>query len=207
MFVAAHEGEGASTVSREFARIAAATSDKPVWLIDLDIPGRAQAEAIAAEPDLYGALGRPAAASPDGSMFFTVQPPSRDPGGRPIPDARFLTVQSVGGRRLWVTGFRDEVLAPGQRVHLQPDGRYWRALSQHAALVVVDAPPLSRSQACLTVAPHADFAILVVAADEPDTSGPAELRAAIEATGGRCAGVVLNRATLETPRFLRAWSA
>ncbi len=65
----------------EFARFAAGRSDRPVWLVDLDLQGGGQHGAISADPSRYGVLGRGAAASPDGSAFFTVQPPGRDAQG------------------------------------------------------------------------------------------------------------------------------
>jgi Mrp family chromosome partitioning ATPase len=69
--------------------------------------------------------------------------------------------------------------------------------------VVVDAPAANRSNAALTVAPFVDFSVLVVSAGELDTQAPAQLRSAIEQGGGRCAGIVFNRAEIETPRFVR----
>jgi Mrp family chromosome partitioning ATPase len=202
MFVAAHDGEGTSTVAREFARVAVGRAEKPVWLIDLDFEGEGQTETIASQAALYGALGRPAAATPDGSVFFTVQPAARDAAGRVLPEARYLAAQPVGGRKFWVTRFRREALASGQRVHILPKPDYWRALRPHADLIVVDAPAFGRSEACLSVAPFMDCVILVVAAEEADTRGPAELRDAINAAGGRCAGIVFNRARIDRPAKL-----
>ena len=202
-FVAARPGEGASTIAREFARVAVGRASKPVWLVALDLMGPGQAAAIAHEPAKFGPMGRPAAATPDGSMFFTIQPAARDRTGRPVPDARYLSATPVGGRKLWVTSFRKDALRAGQRAHLLPKGDYWRALRPHADMVVVDAPSAKTSQAALTVAPFVDFTILVVAAEEPDTQAPAQLRDAIEQVGGRCAGIVFNRARIETPAFVR----
>ena len=202
-FAAARAGEGTSTVAREFARLAVGRATKPVWLVDLDLMGAGQATAIAAERGLYGPLGKAAAATPDGSVFFTVQPPAKDQQGRPIPDARYLTARPVGGRKLWVTSFRKDGLRGAQRVHLLPKGDYWRALRPHADLVVIDSPAANRSNAALTVAPFADFTVLVVSAGETDTTAPAQLRSAIEDSGGRVAGIVFNRAEIETPKFVR----
>lgn len=202
-FAAARTGEGTSTVAREFARLAVGRATKPVWLVDLDLTGPGQAAAIATERGLYGPLGKAAAATPDGSVFFTVQPPARDQHGRSIPDARYLTARPVGGRKLWVTSFRKDGLRAGQRVHLLPKPDYWKALRPHADLIVVDAPAATRSNGALTVAPYADFTVLVVSAGESDTQAPAQLRAAIEQAGGRCAGIVFNRAEIETPKFVR----
>ena len=202
--VAASGGEGTSTVARELARFAAGRSRRPVWLIDLDLTNSPQYAAIAADPARYGALGRPTAASPDGSAFFTVQPPAHSPDGRPGRDARYLVAHPVGGPSLWVTRFRREALIGDQTAHVMPTGDYWNALRRHADLVIIDAPAADRSRAAMTIAPFIDFTILVVAADGDDATGPTALRDAIQAAGGQCAGLVFNRASVETPSFLKA---
>jgi hypothetical protein len=202
-FVAARGGEGTSTVAREFARYAVSRVRRPVWLVDLDLMESPQNDAIAAQPGLYGPLGRQAAASPDGSTFFTIQPPARGRDGRLMSDARYLIAYPVGGPRFWVTRFRRELLHVGQTVHVIPNPKYWNALRRHADVIVVDAPAVDRSKAALTIAPFIDDTVLVVAADEGDAAGPAALKAAIVAAKGRCAGLVFNRAAEPPPSFLQ----
>src|SRR5262249_25626168 len=109
-FVAATRGEGASSIARVFARFAAARDSRPVWLVDLDLRSGGQHEAIAAEPEHFGMLGQPAAASPDGSAFFTIRPAARAADGRLIPDGHYFCGQRAGGSRLWVTRLRREML-------------------------------------------------------------------------------------------------
>ena len=203
-FAAARTGEGTSTVAREFARFASHRVQKAVWLVDLDLLNAPQHKAIAEDVARYGVMGHQCAASPDGSAFFTVQPPTRGPDGRPWPDARYLVAHAVGGSHLWVTRFRREIMQADQRVSVLPTGDYWRALRRHAEIVVIDAPAADRSAAAVAVAPFADFTVLVVAADEGDATGPARLKDSIQATGGRCAGLVFNRAPAEPPGFLKA---
>jgi len=203
-FVAARTGEGASTVAREFARYAVGHVRRSVWLVDLDLIDSPQNDAIAAQSGRYGPLGRQTTATPDGSTFFTVRPQARGADGRPMSDARFLIAYPVGGPRLWVTRFRRELLQARQKAHILATGDYWKAMRKHADLVVVDCPAADRSTAAVTVAPFMDFTVLVVAADQGDAAAPAALKNAITAAGGRCAGLVLNRATVKTPAFLRA---
>lgn len=203
-FASARTGEGTSTVAREFARFASRRAQRPVWLVDLDLLNAPQHRAIAEDAGRYGVMGRQSAASPDGSAFFTVQPPTRGPDGRPWPDARYLVAHAVGGSHLWVTRFRREILQPEQRVSILPTGDYWRALRRHAEMVIIDAPAAERSGAAVTVAPFADYTVLVVAADQGDAAGPAALRDSIAAAGGQCAGLVFNRAQADTPGFLKA---
>jgi Mrp family chromosome partitioning ATPase len=201
-FVAARTGEGASTVAREFARYASNHVRRPVWLVDLDLMNSPQSDAIATEAGRYGPLGRQTAASPDGTVFFTVQPPGRGADGQPVADASFLVAYPVGGPRFWVTRFRRELLRDRQSAHIlrQPD--YWKALRRHADLIVVDTPAAERSAAAVTVAPFMDATVLVLAADQGDAAAPLALKRSIIAAGGRCAGLVFNRAEVELPGFL-----
>jgi hypothetical protein len=202
-FIAASGGEGVSTVAREFAVHVARTQKRRVWLIDLDMMAQGQAEAFARNSARLGNLGPPASATPDGSMFFTVQPPLKRPDGRAWPDSRYINAHAVGAGALWVTRFRRDAMRGGQGVHVTPAAEYWQALRRHADLVVVDAPAAARSQAGLTVAPLMDEVVLVVAADERDAAAPADLRDHLEAAGARCAGLFVNRVQVDAPGFLR----
>ena len=202
-FVAAMDGEGVSTVAREFAFYAARAQGRRVWLVDLDLMGQSQATSLSAEPARYGIVGPAASATPDGSMFFSVQPPLKRPDGRPWPDARYISAHSVGGGGFWVTHFRRDALRGRQWVHVLPNGDFWNALRRHADIVVVDAPAAERSQAGVTIAPFMDEVILVVAADEGDVRASGQLRDAVAEAGGRCAGIFFNRVQLEGPGFLR----
>jgi Mrp family chromosome partitioning ATPase len=203
-FMAARNGEGVSTVAREFAWFAASRAGRRTWLVDLDLNGAAQCEAIEAEPERFGRLGPAATATPDGSMFFTVQPALRGPDGRPWADARYLGAHRVGEKPLWVTRFRRDALQGRQGVHVMPTADYWNALRRHSDLIVIDAPAAERSQAGLIVAPFVDDVVLVVAADEPDVRAPALLRDAVQDAGGHCAGLFFNRQTVVTPGFIKA---
>lgn len=203
-FVGACGGEGTSTVARELAWFVAGRSRKPVWLVDLDLMASAQHATLLAERTQYGAMGQAATASPDGSAFFTVQPPAIGPDGKPWRDARYLVAHPVGDSSLWVTRFRLEALRGDQAAHVMPTGGYWSAMRRHADLVVIDAPAAERSRAAFTVAPFVDCTVLVVAADESEVADAAALRDGILAARGYCAGLVFNRARTQTPRFLKA---
>ena len=202
--IAARRGEGTSTVARELAFHAASRAGRSVWLVDVDLLASPQAAALAAEQPRYGGLGEAVSASPDGSMFFTVRPPSASPEGEAWSDARFLAGHRIGALRWWVTRFRREALKPGQTVHVLPSGAYWQAMRRSADLIVVDTPSPRRSQAGLTLARFMDQTIMVVAADEADIQAPAALRDAVRGAGGAVGGVFLNRSTVQPPPFLKA---
>lgn len=202
-FISATSGEGTSTVAREFARLAAVRARKPVWLVDADLATQTQQAEIARATARFGALGRPAAASPNGSAFFTIQPSLRGRDGRPIADARLLSARPCLGRRMWVTHFRGDVLKAGQRALAMPRGAYWDAMRRHAETVVIDSPSADRTDFGLTLAPFADAVVLVVAAETADASVGAALRNELEGSGAHCAGLVFNRARAEPPGFLK----
>ena len=203
-FVAATAGEGSSTVAREFARLASERTRRGVWLVELDVMSGEQYAAIAADPERYGFIGTASHASPDGSVFFAVEPPARRPDGIPFQNGPYLLAYAVGGRRWWVTRFRREALRVGQSVQILSSPDYWNALKAYADYVVIDAPAATRSRAALATAPFVDANVLVVSADNRDPSGPASLKAAIEQAGGVCAGLVLNRAAAEPPSMIKA---
>lgn len=203
LIVSALSGEGASTVAREYARLAAVRARRPVWLIDADLHQPSQMEAVARAPDRFGRLGKPAYASPDGSCFFDVHPPLRDKNGKAVSAARLLTARACLGGRLWVSRFAAETLKVGQRVEASPDPAYWAALRPHAETVVVDCPAAERSDTALILAPLADAVVLVVAAESTQASQAAALSQEVAAVGGQVAGVVLNRTTWSPPGFLK----
>jgi Mrp family chromosome partitioning ATPase len=196
-------GEGASTVAREYARLAAVRARRPVWLIDADLSQQGQVQAIGAQPERFGRIGKPAMATPDGSIFFTVSPQLLDHQGKPIHPARLVAARPFLGGRLWATQFAGERLRSGQRAEVTADPRYWDALRKHADTVVIDSPAADRSDTAITLAPFVDATVLVVAAGSTDAREPLALRDELEAVGGRIAGVVVNRSTYSPPPFLR----
>ena len=200
---AASSGEGVSTIAREYARLAAVRARRPVWLIDADLSQQGQMEAVASQPDRFGALGKAAIATPDGSIFFAITPRIMDRAGKPVHPARLMTARPCLGGRLWVTRFAAEHLRSGQRAEAVSDARYWDALKKHADTVVIDAPAADRSDLAITLAPFVDATVLVVAADSTAANEPLMLRDEIEAVGVRIAGVVVNRSTYNPPAFLK----
>ena len=194
MFMAAHQGEGVSTISREFARCAAAMASRPVWLIDADLDHQTQLAEIAKASHRFGPPGPLSQASPDGSAFFAITPPARDREGRIIPDARFVVARPFLDNRLWVSRFRDLNLKKGQRVSLFDQTSYWKAIRRHAQTVIVDAPSREVSRDGLALAPLVDAIILVVSEDMGEVESRMRLKSELETVGGRVIGLVYNRA-------------
>lgn len=198
LFVSLDAGAESAETARAFALARSEDARRGVWLIDLDLMQGGQTRHFQERADLYGPLGPLVRASPSSSSFFTVRPETAQD-----EDASFLAAQSVGPRRLWVTRFRSERLTSGQRAHIVSDGRYWRDLRAHADLIVVDAPPLARSDAWLALVQHMDDVVIVTPAARREPERVRALAEAVRHAGGRCSGVVLTGAPEEPPSFLR----
>lgn len=188
-FIGARGGQGTSITAREFARFAARRRGARVWLIDLDLAGASQHDAIQAQRDRYGVLGEAMAATPDGSTFFTVEPAA----GPDWPDARYLEAHAVGGTGFWVTRFRKEAMREGQAARVSAKDSYWTALRQHADLIVVDSPPADQSADGLTIAPLMDLTVPVTAGGQANARACGALRRAIIQAGGHCAEPFITR--------------
>ena len=205
-FVAAESGEGTSTVAREFGRLAAVRTQKPVWLVDADLSQQGQLSSVKAQPDRFGRLAAPVQASPDGSSFYVITPQLKGRDGRPVAPGRLLTAQACLGGRLFVTQFRQDLLRAGQRAEVVGGPDYWTALRQHADMIIIDTPSASRSGAAMALAPYVDATIIVVAAETTAAGEAVALRDEIDSVGGAIAGVVMNRAAWSPPAVLKRFT-
>lgn len=206
MFVGAISGEGVSTVSREFARIAAVRAAKPVWLVDADLSHQSQQFHLAQNPDRFGRAGPLVAGSPDGSSFFTVKPALYDANKERVRPAKFLTARPFMGRRLYATRIQTEAFGAGQFANALKQGDYWAALSQHADTIIVDVPSVQRDDAALKLAPFMDDVIIVLG-ENAEVGGPIRLKEQIQSVGGRISGMIINKSTYKPPKMLRKFMA
>jgi Mrp family chromosome partitioning ATPase len=199
MFISAFGGEGVSTCAREYARCEAVVASRPVWLIDADLNRQSQLPIMATEAERFGPPGPLSSATPDGSVFYSVTPASRNRQGHIVSDARFLVARPFLERRLWVTRFREKNLLASQRVGICQQTSYWQAMRYHAQTIVIDAPSLDRSRHGLQLAPFVDGVIIVVSEDTGDLESRLALRDALAATGAPILGLFYNRVTDRAP--------
>lgn len=199
VFTSGAKEEGVSTISREFARLAAARAKKPVWLVDADLENQQQVTALTAQPHRFGRAGDTVAGSPDGSSFFAVFPPVVGKDGKALRPARLLSAKPFLGRRLFATRMHAEALSSAQRAVVLGQADYWDALTRHSETVIVDAP---KGDAALTLAPFADAVVLIVR-EGADVTAHLNFKDQLEAAGARVKGVVLNRSTYQTPPLIK----
>lgn len=194
MFVAAREGDGTSSIAASFSMLAASKVRRAAWLIDLDLSRNGQFRSFE-KGDAGRVLGRPGRAydaSLNQAQFYSVTPQAVGPNGQ-VATPKLLNLHPIGQSRLLVSRFRNEDLRTGQRVRMRTQPAYWRAVRAAADWTIVDAPALERSGAGLVVASQMDAVVLVIQADRTPAEDARALRREVEAHGGRCAGVVLNR--------------
>ncbi len=189
LFIAAHKGEGVSSVAASFALMAASRAARTAWLVDLDIRRNYQYTSFA--QGIIKDVGRPGHAldaSLGAEQIYTVAGHETD-----LSYGKLLNAHQIDGLRLLVTRFRSDRLAPGQKVRLRPAPGWWTALRAAADWAVIDAPALDRTRAGLSFVSQADAVVLVVQADTTAASDVAALRQDVEAQGGRVIGAVMNR--------------
>lgn len=189
MFTAARSGEGVTSMAASFACMAARRSDKPVWLVDLDLRGNPLHSGF--QNGFARDVGRPKRAY-DASLR---QPPiyKITPHDEAARQEKMLTAHALEGLPVLVTRFRNERLKPGQRVALQLSPEWWQTLRTLAGWVVIDASSVLDASAALTMASIADGIVLVVAADRTTPPEIEHARQALEARQGRMLGAVMNQ--------------
>jgi Mrp family chromosome partitioning ATPase len=172
--IAAHDGEGTSSIARDLCLVAAAEAGMRVLLLDIDGVGRKQADAVRkvhAEPlALVGTIAaRPAdlAVLRVGRSFFHVGEPQRNTA---VPSAAW----------------------PGILKLLRP----------RFDLVVVDSPALDRSFDGILFAPHADGSVLVIEAETTRSASVQSLRDRLSEIGGKVIGCVLNKRRYYVPQAI-----
>ncbi len=199
-FMGVGEGCGVSTCARAFARQMTPRLRRGVWLMDLDFYANSQYKTLCspAAQRFYGPTG-PAWITPEGEpLFWRVHPALVRKDGACAGDRFYLNIHRIGSHALYVSRFRNDLLRHGQQVMLYSSQAYWTKMRSRAALAIIDAPPLQRGGAGLTVAPHADGVVIVA---HPASAGAPvqDVRHRIEGRGGHVLGVLYN----EAPAFHR----
>ena len=101
------------------------------------------------------------------------------------------------------------VTLPSGAIELTMGEAEWRRLLKQACreynLVLVDAPPLSRSWLGVFVAPSVDVTLAVVAAEETRAPVALNLVERIGGAGGEVAAVILNKRQFYIPKAIYNW--
>jgi protein-tyrosine kinase len=177
-FIGSREGEGTSTVAREFARATASKFGKLVLLLDAD---------------RY---------HPTQDRFFNIQPECgwqevvRDNG--PLDKVLF----QVGETGLFISPSSRNGPPDGQIFNSLLLDAFFKKLKQRFDLILVDSPPAITSTDGLAISSRVDGIVLVVEAERTRWPVAETVRDRIKRNGGNILGIVLNKRRYYIPGWI-----
>ena len=192
MFVTPEDVSAVRDAAIGFARHVAARSERPAWLLDLDLRSNGVFHHL--DLNAAGEGDRPGRAF-NASLDVT---PIYKPVGRRIlatlsnaNPMKLLSVHELAGQNLFVSRFRAEAVAEGQKLALNRSPDWWQAARRKASWITVHALPLAQGGAALSFCRDVDGVVLVVKADETPLEDVAAMREEVEAAGGHVLGAVM----------------
>ncbi len=176
-FIGAREGEGTSTIIREFARVSSDLIGHSVLLLDADQHQPSQTHFFDV-PKNYGWLD---ALRSDGN----------------ITDA----CHRVGQSKLFVSTSSNSAASTPEIFNDKFDCMC-QNLRKNFEVVLIDSAPLTVSPDGLAIASKVDGVILVVEAEKTRWQAVRAARNSISSVGGNILGVVLNKRRYYIPQFI-----
>lgn len=204
-FIAARPGEGTSTMAREFARVAAQHSERPVLLIDLDWQRPSQFDHFSQDAEHPLGLGGTPGPAVDIGIDPTVLLRFTDRNLAQPVDQMEVSVHRVAATSLYVT--RPATLPPGRRGTAPAANfpAFWDQLRDKVGMTVIDAPSFGASYDGLTVSGAADKVIIVLEAEVTRVPVLHEMIGRLKAQGADVAGIIFNKRRLYIPKFIYRW--
>jgi protein-tyrosine kinase len=172
-FISAREGEGTSTIVREFARVAAKKIGKSVFLLDVDQH------------------------NPRQHVFFRISPECdwEEIAGK--SDLDMWGCQVPADAEV-VTNSHSKTLDP-LNFYSPSIKDFWNLLRQRYDLVLIDSAPLAISTEGVEIARRVDGVVLVVEAEKTRWQVVENLKEKILNAGGLIIGVVFNKRRFYIP--------
>lgn len=188
MFISARTSDSCAEIAREFAKLAALRSVKPVLLLDLDFINNAQYNELGGNKFKWQG---PFDLSANSKPFWRLVP--RNEKSTEL-EKKLLVGYRVGNSRLFVSRLRQEKIPEEQSLQIGPNPTYWVNLKKAFDLNVIDAPPLEISGAGIAIVADMDAVVLVI--DESiDPADAMELRDIVLNNGGKILGIVVIEAS------------
>jgi protein-tyrosine kinase len=177
-FVGSREGEGTSTIAREFAKVMAVKGGKAVLLMDADLLTPSQHFHFDVEPAL--------------SLEEVIR------NGKSLQSA----LSQVGNTHLYlnlISRNMSSTLRILQSPRIKP---FFDLLRKRYDLILIDSPPATLSPESLALSPRVDGVILVVEAETTRWMVAESVKDKIKKNGGNILGVVLNKRQYHIPEFI-----
>ncbi len=173
-FVSAKEGEGTSTIVREFARVAAKKLGKLVFLLDLG--------------------GR----TPQKCLFLHITP---ECGWEEVATNGADAGKSAGRGEMDVEMCPPDLVSGNGRINFYSPtiAGFWEALRERYDLVLIDSAPVSVSPDGIEISRGVDGVVVVVEAEKTRWQVVENLKQKIENRGGNILGIVFNKRRFYIP--------
>jgi Mrp family chromosome partitioning ATPase len=194
-FIGANQGEGVSTIAREFALVASQYTAAPTLLLDFDW-GRGVQERFFQLPSHLRDYGVPYPA-PDWTLDSTrlLRSSSRE-------ESCQLRFMRVGVTHL-VLG--QLICADPSTIRICNVPEFWETVRGTCPITVVDSPSASRSIDGLTISGSMDAVVVVVAAESSRAHAVQHLCDKLRSQNAPIVGLVLNKRRFYIPQRLYRW--
>lgn len=177
-FMGSIEGEGASTIIREFAKVAAVKFRRSVLLLDADVH------------------------KPTQHLFFKTK--SKDSWadvikhGKPFDKVFFQVEKS----RLFVSTISEPSSSAIKVFDFLRNTQIWEKLRQRFDLILVDSPPGANSSDGPAISCKMDGVVLVLEAEKTRWPVAESVKDKIMKNGGKILGIVFNKQKYHIPEFI-----
>lgn len=179
-FIGSTEGEGTSTITREFARVVSEKFGKSVFLLDTDLQ------------------------KPSQLLFFDNKfgRHSEEAFSENEPIGKALNL--VSGSHLFVKSLLKHSHASNsnQASDFMSNSDIWESLKQKFDFILVDSLPSTTSSNALAFSRNMDGVVLVVEAEKTRWQVVESVKDKISSHGGKIIGVVLNKRKYYIPGFI-----
>jgi Mrp family chromosome partitioning ATPase/DNA-binding response OmpR family regulator len=177
-FIGSREGEGTSTITREFAKVMAIKSGKAVLLMDADFLAPSQHFYFDVEPAL--------------SLEEVIR------NGKSLQSA----LSQVGNTHLYLNLISKNKVSTLKILHSARIDSFFDVLRKRYDLILIDSPPATVSPESLGLSSRVDGVILVVDAEATRWMVAESVKDKIAKNGGNLLGVVLNKKRYHIPDFI-----
>lgn len=177
-FIGTREGEGTSTIVREFAKVSATRIGRSVLLLDAD---RHQ--------------------SPQ-KHYFTLKSEFGWIDALIKADHIDEALHQVGESRLFVSPSCNSSTSTPEIFDTPRFDNIWKTLRDRFELVLIDSPPLTISPDGLALASRVDGVILVLEAEKTRWQSAKNTVESLERVGAKMLGTVLNKRRYYIPEFI-----
>jgi protein-tyrosine kinase len=178
MFIGSRQGEGTSTIIREFAMVAAGRIGKSVLLLDAD------------------------RFNPTHQYYFNIRSKT---GWQDVIKNHDLSRQAfhrVEDTPLFVSPSSNSNCSTPEMFDALKLHDFWKSIWEEFELILIDSPPLAVSPDGLAIAPRVDGVVLVVEAEKTRWNVVNSVKDRIATVGGNILGVAFNKRRYYIPQSI-----